>query len=162
MGAGGSVLDCIRTTHPEAVVDKCREHNCRLDMRGLPNRVVLRGEKLAGRSRGEPIADCIVFVEHKGRLYVAVVELKDGRPEAAEVIGQVTSGARHAEAALADCLPETAAVRFRAAVLHGRSFHKTDFGAVKKARIGFRGRTTELVPRPCGADGVRLAELLGV
>ena len=81
-------VDLISSRFSEAVGTSCREHKSSLSMNGVPNYVILCGERL---DKSQKMADCLAFGE-TCRVYVAVCELKSTSPRASKIEEQLRNG----------------------------------------------------------------------
>lgn len=86
-----SRLSAIESGYAHAAVPKCREHDCRIDLAGLPRHVILKGEILAGR--GVAACDCIIFDAGNG-LTASLIEVKSSSLNTDRIKRQFEAGGK--------------------------------------------------------------------
>lgn len=64
-------MNKIRSKHRSSLVSSCCEQGCTLDMKGMKDFVILKGEKISDKER---MCDCIIF-DGKNGVSVSLVEL---------------------------------------------------------------------------------------
>lgn len=87
----GSRLGAIASEYAHAAVPKCREHDCRIDLAGLPRHVILKGEILAGQ--GVAACDCIIF-DAGNELTASLIEVKSSSLQTDHIKRQFESGGK--------------------------------------------------------------------
>jgi len=155
---GDALVAELRRAHRKAVVDDCHDKCCKLDLQGLPQRVILKGERLeallpdhlrASLDR-DKMADRIALVPDGEWVHVVVVELKKGRFDVARAMLQVRNGMAVAEQILRKARADLAYVEPYAFIAHGPGVHREDAERVRSERLPFATRNVELQPRNCG------------
>lgn len=80
----------IEDAFSDAMVVKCEERSCLLDLQDISQRIVIKGEKVCR----DKICDCIIFLEYSGTIVLCMVELKSKRAHASGIPNKFGNGAR--------------------------------------------------------------------
>ena len=144
------VVDVIKSEIPSGCqVTTCRKSRCSLGMKGAPAKHVLidLDSDDAPLRRNQARCD-FIFVGRTTTDCVAALELKGGKPDASEIVGQLRAGAKLAER----IIPSGAQVRFAAIAVHGRGLNRVERDNLLKRRnrIAFRGESSPVTLVRCG------------
>lgn len=147
-------LDTLRIyigdVSPDAVVAKCEERSCFLDLQDISHRIVIKGEKVCR----DKICDCIIFLEHSGTIVLCMVELKSKRVHASDIPDKFGNGARIALEILSNCGLRDPYILFF--VLH-KGIRSPEYRNLSSERVYLDGRHHPIGIKRCGS---RLSELL--
>ena len=141
------MLECIRTNFSEAVVPRCSDMGCTLELDGLPNSVVLKGEKIATDRK---ICDCLVFAV-RNRVLIGVVELKSKTVHADEVVEKLTNGTETALQVLDRCGNDRMKPQVYNLVLAKR-WDGSEYRVLTNRKVMVRGRKYLILPKRCGVS----------
>ncbi len=151
-----SILKCLKSLYQDAAEEKCDEAYCKVDLSGLNEYVLLKGERLCP---DQPMCDCIIFLMKNHLLIVGVVELKSKTVRLTQVISQLTGGIRCAFEAIRECRGDWGAAKLHVLVLAKRwktSVLKTLKNSYK-SRIEFQGKHHYVLTRRCG---IRFSDII--
>ncbi len=140
-------IDCIERHFKHALQKQCREQGCSANLRQIPNRVVLKGEKLVREE--ESICDCLIFLFENGKYTIALVELKSKYVDVSKVVEQLTNGTRKAFDILSQCGIAEKNTRW----YHFLYSKRLETSARKKLddnKVSFKGRHFKIIPEKCG------------
>lgn len=82
----------IKSAFPESIAAKCKEESCSLNLRGIPHRIIVKGEKACNNK----ICDCIIFMEINESIRLCIVELKSKRLHSRDIPEKFCNCARTA------------------------------------------------------------------
>ena len=144
-------LQCIEKKFNFAVIKTCKDAGCKLNLSGLQDFIVLKGEKIY---KDQPVCDCIIFVKHQ-RLIAGVVELKSKTVDVSKVREQLTGGLRIVSDALQRCGIDASSVKCYV-VVFAKKWRKSEFKVITSSRIKFRGKNLPILPKRCGDSFVAI------
>lgn len=140
-------------TVSNAVPDRCRSNSCdkercKLSVRTAADRRVLIDldcEELH-IPRGRKRCDYVFVGEKNTKAWVAPIELKSGRFDAAEVVAQLQGGAETVEA----WLPDDSAFQFVPVLAHGRDLRIKQRNEFRSSKVRLRDRIRQVALVRCG------------
>ena len=144
------VLDDIRTeVGAEHCSESCSRSGCRVDLTDAPAaRVIVDADKaFPAHGREGKRCDFILFVDRSGEdepLLAVPVELKSGRTDVSQAVGQLQGGADFAACFAppnADCRP---------ILFHGKRLHPMERIRLNREKIAFRGHEWTVETAQCG------------
>jgi len=144
-----TLCERLRQRCPHAVVPRCADQGCEMKLDGLRERVVLKGEQLAGNRF--KMCDNIVVAELPPKLILAAVELKSNTTPAGAIIEKLDNGAREAAAMLSECGQSSSGVSFYPIAL-AKSWHSADLRKLARSRVSFNGRPYPISLKRCGTQ----------
>ena len=129
----------------DAIVDNCCDSGCKLDLRGLDNVVVLKGEKIFP---DRPVCDCIIFSGEE-TIVAGVVELKSKTVDVSKVKEQLRGGLRFVK----EALERSKTKRFLKnciVVLMAKKWRTHEHRLLTARKISFDGKNLLIIPKKCG------------
>ena len=141
------LVEAVKAKVPSGcIAARCRAQGCSVSMQGAPQPNVLVNMDCDDLEiqRGDRRCD-FMFVSDDGG-WVVALELKRGKPDANEIVGQLQAGARFAER----IVPERASVQFRPVAVYGGKLHRNEVNRFRRSQIRFRGRRVNLELLRCG------------
>ena len=138
-----SVIDCIKNNFTNAIVPRCFEMGCMLNLNGLSNHVVLKGETICQNRR---ICDCIIFTEG---IIIGIVELKSRTAHSSEIEEKLTNGSEIALNILDKCSNNDMKFEFYHLVL-AKKWHSSEYKVITSRKIVVRGKRYHVIPKRCG------------
>ena len=117
----------------------------------LPNRVILKGERLV---QDRKICDCIIFAIYegaKGNLIVSIVELKSKTIDVDSVVKKLTNGSQVALNILAKCRKDLKNTKFYHIVL-SKGESPSKLKTLKRRKIHLYGKQYGIIHRSCGVS----------
>ena len=141
------------------ITARIRKQGCRVSLDGAPApRLIIDFDK-PGSPVGSSTQRCdylLVAKDANGEGWVAPMELKSGRFDTSQVVGQLRAGAQAAD----QLVPQNEKVRFRPVAVFGRTLHKAEHFWLKQKRnrVRFRGSHPTVQLMRCGgilADQLR-------
>ena len=146
--------------YAKARIRRCSESGCKLVLDRLPNRVILKGERLV---QDRKICDCIIFAiyeEAKGNLIVGIVELKSKTVDVDSVVKKLTNGSELALNILENCQKDLRNLKFYHVILSkGESSSKLK--TLKRRKILFRGKRYNIIHKRCGESFWQIVRRFG-
>ena len=131
----------IKQQYSEAIIKKCSEHGCSINLRGLPHRIILKGEKIM---QSWKMCDCIIFVFNKS-VIAGIVELKSKTIHANEIAEKLGNGLK----LTFDILSKHQNSTIYPIILY-KSIRSSEFNVLKRKKISFRGINHDIIHRRCG------------
>ncbi len=142
-------IDCIEQHFEHALLNQCSEQGCTVNLRQIPNRVVLKGEKLV--REGESICDCLFFPFENGKYTVALVKLKSKNVDVSLVVKQLTNGTRKAFEILSQCGIDAKNTRWYH-FLYSKAIGSAAQKVLRDSKVSFEGRQFNIIRKRCGAS----------
>ena len=141
------LVDAVKAkVSSECIVRRCGARGCSVSMTGAPRPNVLVNMDCRELPIGRGDTRCdFVFVSDDGD-WVVALELKRGRLDASEIVGQLQAGAKFAEG----IVPEDASVQFLPVAVHGGKTHKIEREQIRRAKIRFRNKQFNVKMLGCG------------
>lgn len=139
------IKDFIKSNFLDAIICRCFENDCGLQLNALSNYVILKGEKI---SQGCRICDCIVFIFAK-EIIIGIVELKSKTVHSSEIKEKLTNGSEIALNILEGCNNNRIKFEFYHVVLAKR-WHSSEYKAVTSKKIMVRGKRYDIIAKKCG------------
>ena len=143
-------VDRVRRAVPdECQVTMCRKEGCTLKLSGALSPYVLIDMDRCPTLVGQNQSKCdYIFVGHSNAAWVAVMELKRGKPKASELVAQIRAGVRIAER----IVPADSQVRFVPIAVYGGGLRRIERDRLLSGRnrITFRGESRPIKLVRCG------------
>lgn len=141
------LVDAVRAkVSSGCIVRRCGARGCSVNMTGAPQPNVLVDMDCDDLEVEEGDRRCdFMFVSDDGD-WVVALELKRGRLDASDIVGQLQAGAKFAEG----IVPEDASVQFLPVAVHGGKTHKTEREQIRQAKIRFRNKQFNVKMLGCG------------
>ena len=146
-----SLLESLKSKLGDCVVARCSpKQGCSLNLRGIPQRVIVDCDKYQQQGRNRQLQNCkicdYIIICELPQTSVSVIEMKSGGVKASDVKEQLSGGAGLAEQWLAgnpidDFLP----------VLLLKGGSGQELRVLKKQKVSFRGRAYPIKAERCGA-----------
>lgn len=146
-----SLIDGIKKCYPKAVITHCAEQNCKLDLRGLNNFIILKGEKICITKK---MCDCLLFHE-KECIIIGTIELKSKTAHASEIIEKLRNGLEFAIKILNECKGSLKNIKFIPVIL-SRRWDSSEYRVLTNQRIEIHGKKLNILPKRCGTSLVDL------
>ena len=140
-------IDCIKRHFEHALQNQCSEQGCAVNLRQIPNRVVLKGEKLVREE--ESICDCLFFLFENGKYTVALVELKSKNVDVSLVVKQFTNGTRKAFEMLSQCGIDAKNTRWYH-FLYSKELKTAARKKLDDSKVSLKGRLFKINRKRCG------------
>ena len=140
------LVEAVRAKVPSGCIARgCSARGCSVSMRDAPRPNVIVNMDCDDLEIQQGDSRCdFMFVSDDG--WVVALELKRGKPDANEIVGQLQAGARFAER----IVPEGASVQFRPVAVYGGKLHRNEVNRFRRSQIRFRGRRVNLELLRCG------------
>ena len=129
-------------------VRRCHKRGCRIDLAEAPSpRVIvdMDCETLPIRGNGQR-CDYLFVGDEGNRTWIAPIELKSGRLNAREALGQLEGTARVADS----WLPQGVSFQFAPVLAHGKKIHRNDLKVLRSRKIQLRGQKKATTLIRCG------------
>ena len=143
----------IKNAFPGSIVAKCKEESCSLNLRGIPHRIIVKGERVCD----DKICDCIIFSETTEGIKVCAVELKSKRLHARDIPEKFCNCAHTAFNIFKNCNIEAPIPFFL--VLH-KGTKSSEHQVLSRKRVNFNGKDYPIRIRRCGSSLSNLFEEL--
>ena len=145
-----SLQQHIENVLPESTVDRCEEQSCSLNLSGISNRIILKGEKTCR----DKISDCIIFLEKDG-LKLCIAELKSKRLHPRDIPEKLCNAARIAFEIFDSCNIEIPAPFFL--VLH-KGANSSEYLILSNKSVYLHGKNYPIQIKKCGSSLLDLIE----
>ena len=148
-----TVVETVRRkTDPQCHATTCRDGNCSLSLRGVPepNVLISLEHETAPVAASEPRSDYLFLGSDKNSgLWVAPIELTESKADFSKFAPQLRAGAAIADKLLPKNVPE---VKFRPIAVHG-GIHRNEVNKFRQSRnkISFRGKSVSIELTRCGS-----------
>jgi hypothetical protein len=144
-----SIVDFLRREYEYAIIPSCSEQGCKLDLSGIRNKVILKGEKIRPTKK---ISDCLIFTEST---MIGIVELKGKTAHPTEVQEKLVNGSLAALEILEECFENSTGVVFCHIVLC-KSWSVSEHQVISHRKLKIRGKKYYIITKRCGAryDGI--------
>lgn len=140
-----SKFQYFHENHDDAIVKKCCDTGCKLDLQGLDEVLVLKGEKLFPK---QTICDCIIFLGENS-IIAGVVELKSKTVDVSKVKDQLSCGLRFVKQALERSKTKHCLKRYFVVVL-AKKWRIHERKSLIARKIPFDGKKLMIIPKNCG------------
>ena len=141
---------CIEREFPGSIVDRCSEQSCSLNLRKIPHRIIVKGE----RASEEKICDCIIFLETDDEIKLCLTELKSKNLHVDAIPEKFRNGVCIAFRIFEECDITTPHPLFL--VLH-KSARAPEYRKLSSKRVYMNGKGEPIRIKRCGSS---LSELL--
>jgi hypothetical protein len=145
-----SLQQYIEDVFPESIVDRCKEESCSLNLRGLPCRIIVKGE----RTCDDKICDCIIVLEENNNIKLCIVELKSKKLHPRDIPEKLCNGAHIAFDIFKRC--DVNAPKPLFLVLH-KGTTSSDHQVLSRKRANLHGEGYPIRIKRCGSS---LSDLL--
>ena len=127
---------------------RCNKRGCRVDLAEAPSpRVIVDMDcEILPVSGNGKRCDYLFVGGECNETWVAPIELKGGRLNASEVLGQLEGGARIADS----WLPKGTSFQFAPILAHGKKIHRNDLKVLRSRKIQLRGQKKGTTLIKCG------------
>lgn len=136
---------CIERVFPGSIVKKCSEQSCSLNMRGIPHRIIVKGEKASINK----ICDCIIFLETDEQIKLCLIELKSKNLHVDAIPEKFRNGAHIAFHIFEECNIDTPHPLFL--VLH-KSARVPEYRNLSSKRVYINGKREPIRIKRCGSS----------
>ena len=144
------VVEAVSHAVPDPCrVDACNKDGCSVSVRtAAPRKIIVDLDCEALRIPPDrKRCDYLFFGEKHTKRWVAPIELKSGRFNAADVIDQLQGGADVADG----WLPQEARFQLVPLLVHGaKVVRKNDRTALRSGKVGLRGQSKQVILYRCG------------
>lgn len=150
------LLQVAERDFPNATVLQCAESGCRLGLKGLPDRVVFKGELLEPKAK---ICDCIIVAAVNAACVVSIAELKGRTTHASEIAEKLQRGTDYAIRILAasEVMPD-----HWCHIVLAKRWDTSEWQTLtKKHSIRVGSRRYPIIPRRCGEELTMILHILG-
>ena len=139
------MISCVRDRFSGAVVQECSERGCNLDLAGLGNIVVLKGERIYSDRK---MCDCVIFAEKEGKAIVCAVELKSKLADAEEVVEKLSNGLKASLEILGECsrVPNPSLYP----IVLARSYRGPEHKVLRHRKVELVGKRHRVILGRCG------------
>jgi hypothetical protein len=141
------MISCVRDRFSSAVVQECSEHGCSLNLAGLSNIVVLKGEWIHSDRK---MCDCVIFAEKGRRAFICVVELKSRLADAEEVVEKLVNGLKASLEILGECYKVPNPSLYT--IVLAKSWRRSEYRILWSKRVELMGKRHRIILGRCGAS----------
>lgn len=142
-----ALIDDIKTRYSNAVITQCAEQNCKLDLHGLNDYIILKGEKICIDKK---ICDCLLF-HAKESTIIGTIELKSKTAYANEIIEKLKNGLEFAIKIMVECKCRSKNIKFIPVVL-SRAWDSSEYKVLTNRKIEIQGKKRNIFPKRCGTS----------
>lgn len=142
-----SFIDCVKNDFSNAVISNCQEGRCKLNLDGLNNYVLLKGEIICTDRK---ICDCIIFTKDN-LIIIGTIELKSKDIHASEIVEKLTNGSEIALDIINKCKVDYMKFEFYPLVLW-KSIRTPEYKVITSKKIIVRGKKYNIIPQRCGCS----------
>lgn len=152
------IIKDIEKKYEPQKIRKCSEKQCSINMKGYPNKIILKGEKCIGNQ--EKICDCLIFIHESDRLIIPIVELKSNSIKDSDVIEKFYNTLRQCDKVICDCNNGNKLECNYYLILLAKSFKSTiEFLKLKDTKIHYGKRDYRIRFKSCGGS---LKEIINI
>jgi hypothetical protein len=145
------LISCVRDRFSSAVVQECSERGCSLDLAGLSNIVVLKGERIHSDRK---MCDCVIFAEKGRRAIICVVELKSRFADAEEVVEKLGNGLKASLEILGECCKAPNPSLYP--IVLAKGWRGPEHRILRSRRVELMGKRHRIILGRCGASLSRI------
>lgn len=140
-------IEDIKIKFKKALINTCKEENCKLFLNKLNDYAILKGELI---NPDKKMCDCIIFTLENDFI-IGLVELKSKTTHADEISKKLNNASKIALDILKDFDKSSFKIRFFP-VLLSKGYKDTELRSMRKEKINFRGKKYDIICKRCGTS----------
>ncbi|MHA1491104.1 MAG: hypothetical protein ACTSRI_15835 [Promethearchaeota archaeon] len=138
----------IKKLNSNALIDRCIERNCSLNLKGYQSKIIIKGEKIR-ETENVSICDCIIYITHKNFI-ISNVELKSKSSPYDNIVNKFENTPKYTEKFLISINKEELEKSQFFPIILAKRWDSITKRKFQKNIVVFKGKKYKLILRDCG------------